>query len=229
MNDRHAQQIVSEAGLVSNWWLNAPNGTISPAETQEKLTEPALYAHLTDYDRVRRDTPFISTTAGTVERDAARARNVFFPPMYTALRFATRNFIRMATCSTRICTRSGQSPSTSRNSPRKSETSTHTHPFMHGIQKVRSARRYTSQLAGSRRSSRYAYVAVEAALDRGSLPVPDDVIQDQDVYRDPLHTPMCADFLKLHDEREIPNDVPETLGISTGTLSRVARLDPPMG
>jgi len=92
LTDEQARYAVAGGGIVCNWWINKPGGQISPPEIQQKLSERALYDHLIDYDSVASDTPFISTTAGKVEVDAARARNVFFPPMYTALRFATRNF-----------------------------------------------------------------------------------------------------------------------------------------
>jgi hypothetical protein len=92
LTDSAIQRILDGAGLVSNWWLNAPNGTISPQEITEKLTEKALLDHLVNYEAVRDSTPFISTTAGTFERDAAAEENPYFPPTYTALRFATRDF-----------------------------------------------------------------------------------------------------------------------------------------
>jgi len=86
--------MLSGDGLVCNWWRNQPRGVISPREIQAKLSETTLRDHLVAYDRVAAGTPYISTTAGVVERDAARARNVYFPPLYTALRFATENFQR---------------------------------------------------------------------------------------------------------------------------------------
>src|SRR5215211_1374371 len=92
LTDERAREAVAGGGVLCNWWINKPGGKISPPEIQQKLSERALYDHLIDYDRVANETPFISTTAGTVEVEAAQARNVFFPPMYTALRFATRNF-----------------------------------------------------------------------------------------------------------------------------------------
>jgi hypothetical protein len=92
LSDEGVQEILNGGGIYSNWWLNAPGGTISPPEIAAKLTEKALVDHLVDYPSVEEVTPFISTTAGTVERDPANARNVFFPPMYTALRFATQDF-----------------------------------------------------------------------------------------------------------------------------------------
>jgi hypothetical protein len=41
-----------------------------------------------------RHTPFISTTAGTAERDAARRRNIVYPAWQVALEFATDGWSR---------------------------------------------------------------------------------------------------------------------------------------
>lgn len=90
IDDDDARAMLLGGGLLCNWWRN--KGTISPHELLDKLSEPALRDHLTDYEAVAGTTPFISMTAGTVERDTARRCNVFFPPLYTALRFATRDF-----------------------------------------------------------------------------------------------------------------------------------------
>jgi len=113
-------------------------------------SERALYDHLVDYDSVASDTPFISTTAGTVEVDAARARNVFFPPMYTALRFATRNFTQdsyVARAYARTCTRSAGNQSSLRNSRKRYATSIRTQRSMRGIRRARSSGRSSSPRA----------------------------------------------------------------------------------
>jgi hypothetical protein len=94
LTNSDVEQMLAGDGLVCNWWRNKPGGTISPREIQDKLSETTLRDHLVAYERVKDDTPYISTTAGVVERDAARTRNVYFPPLYTALRFATENFTR---------------------------------------------------------------------------------------------------------------------------------------
>jgi hypothetical protein len=87
------------SGIACNWWRRV--GRISHAEVVEKLTERNLDWHLNHYEDsdplmnnapFYENTPFISVTAGVVERDAFLRRNIVFDPFITALRFATRDF-----------------------------------------------------------------------------------------------------------------------------------------
>jgi hypothetical protein len=87
------------AGILCNWWRRVDH--ITPQEIIQKLTERNLDWHLNHYDdpdpltnnaSFRENTPFISVTAGVVERDAFAQRNIVFDPFVTALRFATRDF-----------------------------------------------------------------------------------------------------------------------------------------
>jgi hypothetical protein len=90
-----AVEILHSRGILCNWWLNAK--TIKPDEVASKLTEQNLEWHLNRYDKEHpstkepfsRHTPFISTTAGTVEPDVARRRNYLRPALLTAALFAT--------------------------------------------------------------------------------------------------------------------------------------------
>lgn len=87
-----------EAGILCNWWRRV--GQISTREIIEKLTEQNLDWHLNHYldpdpltgQPFSENTPYISVTAGTVERDSFAQRNIIFDPFMTALTFATRNF-----------------------------------------------------------------------------------------------------------------------------------------
>ena len=76
-------------------------GGINTYEVIQKLTERNLDWHLNHYDDLdpmtgnapfHENTPFISATAGSVERDTFLLRNIVFDPFITALRFATRDF-----------------------------------------------------------------------------------------------------------------------------------------
>jgi hypothetical protein len=92
--------MLREAGIACNWWRNV--GEVSPGEVQAKLTPRNLLWHLNHYVDLDpatgaafcENTPFISTTAGTVERDVLATRNVSFPPLLTAVRFATADYTR---------------------------------------------------------------------------------------------------------------------------------------
>jgi hypothetical protein len=107
LNRIEAEQMVKTDGITCNWWRKV--GTITPAAIQAQLTEKAILCHLNQYDdplpsthalakppysakTYGNVTPFISTTAGAIQRDKFRQRNIIFPPFLTALRFATNNF-----------------------------------------------------------------------------------------------------------------------------------------
>jgi hypothetical protein len=87
-------------GIICNWWR-----TVNPLPDNEipnKLTERNLFWHLEHYDRhdpltgapFHKNTPYISTSAGCVERDAYRGINFILSPFLTALNFATDTFTR---------------------------------------------------------------------------------------------------------------------------------------
>lgn len=100
-----AESIAKKTGIESNWLRK--RGRVCSSEIQQQLTEPMLLAHLNMYDDPLPSahpmagmpstttygdvSPFISTTAGAVQRDASQSLNIFFDPFFTALKFATRN------------------------------------------------------------------------------------------------------------------------------------------
>jgi hypothetical protein len=186
LTDARAQQMVDGLGLLSSWWMNAPDGQISPMDVRDKLTEQALEDHLSDYDTVSQTTAFISTTAGTVEVNAAQQTYDQFPPKYTALRFATRNF-----------TQTGYL--------------VHVYVFVLGrksieleefAEEVRDVNLYTKRYEWHHEGEivakinipaqriekieRYSHQGLEDALDNGRIPAPDKTFKEPDVYRDPL-------------------------------------------
>jgi hypothetical protein len=98
MNQAGANGIFQGAGITCNWWRE-----VNPLPTNEipgRLTEDNALRHLSQYDRTDPATgrpfgeltPFISTTAGAVERDAYFGVNYVHGAFMTALRFATDNF-----------------------------------------------------------------------------------------------------------------------------------------
>lgn len=184
LTDADAQNVVDDAGLYSNWWLNAKR--ITPQQVQDKLTEDALYDHLVDYSRVRDETPFISTTAGTVEVDAARARNVFFPPLYTSLRFATRHFTQDGyLLHAYVYTLGKKSIDLEEFAEEVRDVNTYTafyawHPEGEIVAKVHIPARRIEKI------EHYSHRGLETQLDHGKVPTPDRVISNPHVYRDPL-------------------------------------------
>jgi hypothetical protein len=79
-------------GIICNWWRNVH--TISPPAIRQKLNAANLDLHVNNYNRIRSETPFISVTAGCVERDALYRTNRIMPAEDIALMFATDNGTR---------------------------------------------------------------------------------------------------------------------------------------
>lgn len=101
-DDTWAQHTLSERGILCRWWNRV--GRIAPEEVTARLTERNLMWHLSRYTHLDPTfnnepfcdhTPFISTTAGAVERIAMLRRNRVFSPFMTALTFATDGFTRV--------------------------------------------------------------------------------------------------------------------------------------
>jgi len=98
--------MVNADGIHCNWWRR--EGTISPGEISDQLTDSNMLTHLNQYDdplpaahphyspteklTYGDITPFISTTAGAVQRFSLAGLNICFPAFMTALQFATANF-----------------------------------------------------------------------------------------------------------------------------------------
>lgn len=79
-------------GIVSNWWRNKKK--ITPIDTHGILTDTALDQHRHQYGAVKKRTPFISLSAGSVERDRLLRLNRVHSAIDTALGFATDNWTR---------------------------------------------------------------------------------------------------------------------------------------
>ncbi len=94
ISDSGAEMIL-QRGLASAWWRNSTN--ITSAEINKRLTREELELHIHSFEekhptldgRVRDQSPFISLTAGSVERDAFYSRNEINPAHIIALDFAT--------------------------------------------------------------------------------------------------------------------------------------------
>lgn len=96
---------IIDKGIKSNWYRMA--GTILEEEKKIHLTDKNLDLHLNRYHqnvpvgnplysihkgKFGEVSPFISTTAGVVQRNEAERKNIVFSSYMTALRFATSNF-----------------------------------------------------------------------------------------------------------------------------------------
>ena len=88
MDDAQADDVVLNGeGILCNWWRNV--GRISTSARRAKLTAANLDRHVHDYDTFGSHTPFISLTAGCVERDIAMRLNRVHEAQDVALRFGT--------------------------------------------------------------------------------------------------------------------------------------------
>ncbi len=103
--DANVAQDIIDNGIICNWWRKAAN--IKPIEIKQHLNSLNADLHLNHYHRsipasnplssygtasFGEVSPFISTTAGTIHRNALAKRNILFDPFITSLRFATNNF-----------------------------------------------------------------------------------------------------------------------------------------
>src|SRR5437879_713780 len=100
INDQDVKHILT-TGILCNWWRSI--GSLPQVEIPDRLTERNLTWHQNHYDepdplrgnaRFSLETPFISTTAGTVERDAFQQTNLLNPAWVEALRFASNLWTR---------------------------------------------------------------------------------------------------------------------------------------
>lgn len=88
--------IIFATGITCNWWRKVR--ILPSAEIPLRLNERNLHWHQNRYDmpdplegheEFSKHTPFISTTAGSVERDAFNRVNTLYPAWWEALKFAT--------------------------------------------------------------------------------------------------------------------------------------------
>jgi hypothetical protein len=87
---------IFKGGLLCNWWRT--RGALPQDEVPDRLTYRNLNWHRNSFAKLDplqgnapffQNTPFISTTAGTVERDTVKRTNTVKPAWKTALYFAT--------------------------------------------------------------------------------------------------------------------------------------------
>lgn len=74
-------------GIRCNWWRHA--GQPAPEDVENRLRPQALHDHIHQYASAGPLTPFISLTAGSVERDRLARINRLLTAEEVALRFAT--------------------------------------------------------------------------------------------------------------------------------------------
>jgi hypothetical protein len=92
---RDEAHVILERGLACAWWRKSAH--ITSAEINQRLTREELDLHVHSYEEkhpnrgglVCDQSPFISLTAGSVERDAFYSRNEINPAHIIALNFAT--------------------------------------------------------------------------------------------------------------------------------------------
>lgn len=94
---------VFRSGITCNWW-NKIN-TMPENEVHQRLTDRNLFWHQNRYsdpdpqdggEEFYKHTPFISTTAGSIERDSSSGLNILHPAWLVALEFATDGWSRDA-------------------------------------------------------------------------------------------------------------------------------------
>jgi hypothetical protein len=100
-NDTQARAIIdSRGGIQCNWWRDVH--VITPQQIRDKLTAANLDMHVNHFSEnapgttrpFSEQTPFISMSSGTVERDAAARSNYVHSALRTALWFGTEFLTR---------------------------------------------------------------------------------------------------------------------------------------
>jgi len=183
LSDSEVEGMLDGRGLISNWWRKV--GIITHPQIIEKLSEEALLDHLVNYESVRDETPFISTTAGTVERDVSVAENVYFPPLYTALRFATNHFKRDGyVFYAYLFVLGRKSIEMEEFAEEVRDVNTYTsyyawHPEGEVVAKIHIPARRIEKV------EKYSHLGLEERLDHGEVPRPQQTFSRPDVYRDP--------------------------------------------
>lgn len=108
-SDEEAKALIDDRrGLLCNWWRAID--TITPVEVEQKLTYDNLDRHINQFGAkdpgtgtpFSLQTPFISLSAGTVERDMVRATNHVRRARHTALWFGS-DFARNSVAYLVVC------------------------------------------------------------------------------------------------------------------------------
>ena len=95
---KEVERIFAKTGLRCNWWLRT--GSITSEQIKAKLNSDNLYRHLEHYQEVPpggerpfwKDTPFISTTAGTAVEDIEAKKLYIHDAFFEAAKWATKIF-----------------------------------------------------------------------------------------------------------------------------------------
>jgi hypothetical protein len=95
-------QRIFEGGILCNWWLSLRPNPLPNEEIPHRLSDRNLYWHQNRYNMTdpltkkpfSYETPFISASAGTVERRAFLFKNQIHRARNIALRFATKRWKR---------------------------------------------------------------------------------------------------------------------------------------
>src|SRR5688572_11677725 len=88
-DDKAAKRALASEGLTSNW-VRVNGGTLLSAglaAAYQQLSDAALAAHVNAYWAARAHTPYLSLTAGVVERDPSTRTAISRPAWKTALDF----------------------------------------------------------------------------------------------------------------------------------------------
>ena len=94
--DEDDVHVIFASGIVCNWWRKVRRASISGSPTS--IDDGNLHWHQNRYDdpdpleaneEFSKHTPFISATAGSVERDVFNQINTLYPAWWEALKFAT--------------------------------------------------------------------------------------------------------------------------------------------
>ena len=191
-----------QSGILCNWWRNV--NPLPENEIPQRLTDRNLYWHQNRYsdpDPLEggrpffERTPFISTTAGTVERDPYLLRNVIHPAWLVSLEFATDTWTRdgyLFYCYLFILNR----PTVQHRqfSEELRELNVYTGYSPHQPEGEITAKIIIPPTQ-IEKFAFYSLASIQSSFASGQLPIPDDEAFNQGIYRPPEELSNLRDLL----------------------------------
>jgi len=181
-----------QQGIICNWWRNV--NPLPDSEIPQRLTDRNLFWHQNRYSDpdpleggqpFYEHTPFISTTAGTVERDPSMSRNVIHPAWLVSLEFATDGWSRggfLFHCYLFVLGRSTVAHRHFSEELRELNVYTGYSPYQPEGEITAKIIIPPTQIE---KLSFYSISSIQSSFAAGLLPTPDDEITNMGMYRPP--------------------------------------------
>ena len=193
---------ILRGGIICNWWRNVD--PLPNPEIPQRLTERNLHWHQNRYSEPDpleggqpffEHTPFISTTAGTVERDPNQMRNVVHPAWLISLEFATDGWSRdgyLFYCYLFVLGRTTVQHRQFSEELRELNVYTGYSPYQPEGEITAKISIPPTQIE---KFVFYSHASIQACFAASQLPTPDDEVPNQGMYRLPEELSNIRDVL----------------------------------